>query len=158
MKKITLQKTHALLENLAEYVKTEVATKKEVDEKIGKNDAKIDKLADYVMTEVATKMELAEKIRNNDSKIDKLAEYVMTEVPKKAEIDQLTDYVMTEVAKKSEVDEIKTDVKELKQKMDIIITGQDKQAKQLEDLKTEQITTNATLLRHEKRITLLEQK
>ena len=105
MKKTTPEKTHTLLEKLAEYVMNEVSTKKEVDEKIGK----------------------------------------------------LTEYMKTEVAKKSEVNELRTDVKDLKQKVDIIITGQDKQAKQLDDLKTEQTAFHSALLRHEKRITVLEQ-
>ena len=52
MPKITPEKTHSLLEKLAEYVMNEVSTKKEVDGKIEKIDSKIDKLAEYVMTEI----------------------------------------------------------------------------------------------------------
>ena len=55
MAEITLEKNHALLEKLAEYVMNEVSTKQEVDEKIGKVDTKIDKLAEYVLNEVPTK-------------------------------------------------------------------------------------------------------
>ena len=73
-------------------------------------------------------------------------------------LEQLAEYVMNEVAKKSEVDEIKKDVKNLQQKVDIIITGQDKQAKQLDDIRTEQVSTNSAILRHEERMTTLEQK
>ena len=73
-------------------------------------------------------------------------------------LEQLAEYVMNEVAKKSEVDEIKKDVKNLQQKVDIIITGQDKQAKQLDDIRTEQVSTNSAILRHEERITILEHK
>ena len=100
---------------------------------------------EYVMTEVATRKEV-------DKKIGKLTEYVVTEVAKKSEVNGLRTEV---IGLKTELNDFKSDVN---QKMDILITGQDKQAKQLEDLKTEQIATNATLMRHEKRITFLEQK
>jgi len=70
-------------------------------------------------------------------------------------LEKLAEYVMNEVATKSEVNEIKKDVKDNKQKISIIIDGQDKQAKQLDDIKTEQIATNSALLRHEERIAAL---
>ena len=87
--------------------------------------------------------------------LEKLAEYVMNEVSTKSEVNE----IKTEVNKiKIEVNEIKKDVNNLNQKVNIIITGQDKQALQLDNIRTEQVATNSALLRHEKRITVLEQR
>ena len=106
------------------------------------------------------------------SLLEKLAEYVMTEIPlikeelnKKADKSEINELKIDVNELKIDVNELKIDVTELKedvnnlkQKVDIIINGQDKQAKQLDDLKTEQVATNSALLRHEERITDLEQK
>ena len=45
-----------------------------------------------------------------------------------------------------------------KQDIQLILDGMDTQAKQLDIIRTEQMATNAALLRHEKRITSLEEK
>ena len=93
--------------------------------------------------------------------LEKLAEYVMNEVPRKSELNELrTDFsgLKTEFnGLRIEVKEVKEDVKDLKQKVNIIITVQDKQAKQLDEIKTELVATNSSLLRHDERITFLEQ-
>ena len=101
MSDITLEKTHALLKKLAEYVMNEVATKKELVQKADKNDF---------------------------------------------------------IVLKQDVDEIRQDVKENKKKLNIIIDGMDTQIKQLDIIRTEQVATNVALQRHEKRITVLEEK
>ena len=50
MSEITVDKTHALLEKLAEYVVTEVATKKELAQKAGKKDLeKLEKKVDTLI-------------------------------------------------------------------------------------------------------------
>lgn len=93
--------------------------------------------------------------------LEKFIEYVTTEVPTKKEINARLDKIEQELhqkADKSEVNEIKKDVKDNKQKINIILNGQDKQAKQLDDIKTELAATNSALLRHEQKITALEQK
>ena len=112
MAKITQEKTHALLEKLAEYVMSELPTREEIQNELNQK---------------------ADKTEVNEIK---------TEV----------------IGIKIEVNEIKKDVKDLSQKMNIIINGQDNQAKQLSDIRTEQAATNSALLRHEERITALEQK
>ena len=101
MSDITPEKTHALLERLAEYVMNEVATKKELNQKADKNDF---------------------------------------------------------IVLKHEIDKVRQDVKENKAILNIIIESMDAQAKQLDIIRTEQAATNAALLRHEKRITVLEEK
>ena len=78
--------------------------------------------------------------------LEKLAEYVMSKLPTREEM-------QVELEKKAD----KKDVEEIKQKVDLIINNLDKQAKQLDDIKTEQISTNSALLRHEKRIEALEE-
>ena len=67
MEKITLEKTHTLLERLSEHVMNNIATKQELDEKtrhldvkIAKLDEKIDRIAKYVLIEspiIHTKLE-----------------------------------------------------------------------------------------------------
>ena len=101
MSDITPEKTHALLEKLAEYVMNEVATKKELEQKADKNDF---------------------------------------------------------IVLKQEIDKVRQDVKENKAILNIIIESMDAQAKQLDIIRTEQTATNTALLRHEKRITALEEK
>jgi len=90
--------------------------------------------------------------------LEKLAEYVMDKIPT---IEKKFD----QKANKSDfaglaqrADEIQQHIKENKQKLNIIIDGLDAQAKQLDIIRTEQAATNAALLRHEKRISALEEK
>ena len=70
MAKTTPEKTHALLEKLAEYVINEVSTKKEVDDKIGKVDEKIERLRKYIENEVPTKIEFYEELNKKADKKD----------------------------------------------------------------------------------------
>ncbi len=94
--------------------------------------------------------------------LETLAEYVMNDVAKKSEVNEIkteVNEIKTEVNEiKTEVNEIKNDANDLKNIMNIIITGQDKIVKELDVIRTEQVTTNSALLRHEKRITALEEK
>jgi len=130
MEKITLEKTHALLEKLAEHVMNHVPTKQEVD-------AKIDKLAEYVMNEIPTKREVDAKIGSVDEKIDRLANYVLNEIPAiKKELEQKAD----------------------KKDVQTILEGKDEIIKQLDIIRTEQIATSATLDRHEQRLDVIEAK
>ena len=100
-------------------------------------------------------------IQKTHALLENLAEYVMTEVAKKSEVYELrTDFngLRTEVnGLRTEVNEVKTNVNNIQQKVNIIIDGQDKIVKELGDIRTEQIATNSALLRHEKRITALEE-
>ena len=85
------------------------------------------------MTEVSTKAEVNQKIAQVDEKIDKLADYVMNEVSTKMEFHELKD------------------------KVDTIIDGMDKQAQQLDNIRTEQLAFNHGFNRLEKRVEKLEQ-
>ncbi|NIA12271.1 MAG: hypothetical protein GWP10_21770 [Nitrospiraceae bacterium] len=73
--------------------------------------------------------------------LERLAEYVMTKIPK---IEQKLDKLELEKADKRDIR--------------LILDGMDAQAKQLDIIRTEQVATNAGLLRHEKRIRALEEK
>jgi len=92
--------------------------------------------------------------------LEKLAEHVVTKVPTREEIitkeefSKAIDYLHGELYKKAD----KKDVEKIKQGMDTLLGGMDAQAKQLDIIRTEQVTTNAALQRHEKRITALEEK
>jgi chromosome segregation ATPase len=143
MSEITPEKTHQLLERLADYVMTEVSTKTEVNQKISQVDEKIDKLADYVMAEVSTKAEVNQKISQVDEKIDQLANYVMNEVPTKREIDE-------------RLERVEKDIGEVKQNVNLILEGMDAQAKQVEILKTKQTAFNHGFSRLEERVEKLE--
>ena len=73
--------------------------------------------------------------------LEKLAEYVMNKIP---DIEEKLDKMKQEKADKRDIQ--------------LILDGMDAQAKQLDIIRTEQAATNAALLRHEKRITALEEK
>ena len=88
--------------------------------------------------------------------LEKLAEYVMNEVPTRREMNELpTKHEMYEALEKKAD---KKDVEKIKQGINTLLNGMDAQAKQLDIIRTEQVTTNAALQRHEKRITSLEEK
>ncbi len=77
MAETTPEKTHTLLEELTEYVKNNVPTKQEVDDKIGKQDEKLgnlevrlDRLTDYVLNEIPTKREMKEELEEKADKKD----------------------------------------------------------------------------------------
>jgi hypothetical protein len=70
MSEITPEKTHALLEKLANYVMAEVSTKTEVEQKILKVDEKIDKLVEYIITELPTRREIDVKLEEKADKDD----------------------------------------------------------------------------------------
>ena len=127
----TVKKTHELLERLADYVMTKVSTKDEVDQKINQVDTKIDKLADYVMNEVPRK----------------------DEVPSKAEFQSLAGKVGSLEDKVNSI-ESKTDA--LGEKVDTLIDGMDRQAQQLEIIRTEQTAFNHGFNRLEERVEKLE--
>jgi len=76
-----------------------------------------------------------------DITLEKMAEYVVTKIP---EIEQKLDKIEQEKADKHDIQRI--------------LNGMDAQAKQLDIIRTEQAATNAALLRHEKKITDLEEK
>ena len=52
----------------------------------------------------------------------------------------------------------KLDEKADKKDFQMLLDGQDKIIKELDNIRTEQVATNSALLRHEKRITALEEK
>ena len=135
MTKITLEKTHSLLEKLTNYVMNDVPKKNETD-----------KLADYVMRELPTRQEV-------DGKIDKLAEYVMNEVPTKKELNHSLKTLQIVLDQKAD----KKDVDEIRQDLQIIINGMDKQVQQLDIIRTEQVAFDQAFNRLEKRVEKLEQ-
>ena len=92
MTEITLEKTHALLEKLSEYVMRELPTRREVDNKV-------DKLAEYVMNEVALKNDVPTK---ND--FNAAIRTIQTALDQKAD--------------KKDVDEIKHDLQIIMNGMD----------------------------------------
>jgi transcriptional regulator of heat shock response len=152
MNKITPEKTHALLEKLADYVMTEIPAIKEKQEN----------LADYVMTEIPA---IKEKQEN-------LADYVMTEIPAiKEKQENLADYVMTKIPAIEEkheklADYVVTGFQAIEEKLDQkadkadvrkILDGLDSQGKQLDIIRTEQAATSHAINRMDKRIANLEQ-
>jgi hypothetical protein len=107
------------------------------------------------------------KIKPEDTHmlLEKLVEYVMSEVPTKKDMNSKFEQVDSKFAKvNSRFDQIENRLASLEEKkadkkdVQNIINILDKQAKQLDDLKTEHVATNSALLRHEERITDLEQK
>ena len=107
------------------------------------------------------------KIKPEDTHalVEKLVEYVTNEVPTKKEMNSKFEQVDSKFAKvNSRFDQIENRLASLEEKKadkkDIqnIINILDRQAKQLDDIKTEQAATNSALLRHEERITALRQK
>jgi polyhydroxyalkanoate synthesis regulator phasin len=141
MTKITIEKTHSLLEKLTNYVMNEVPKKSETD-----------KLVDYVMNELPTRREV-------DGKIDKLAEYVMNKVPRKDEVPSKAEfqYLAGKVdSLKDKVNTIEGKTDALGEKVDTLLDGMDRQAQQLEIIRTEQTAFNHGFNRLEKRVKKLE--
>ena len=91
--------------------------------------------------------------------LERLAEYVMNEVPTRKEMNAHFVQLEAELqTTKIDIQEIKMDLRETGENIGSILNGMDAQAKQLDIIRTEQVATNAALLRHEKRITALEEK
>ena len=86
--------------------------------------------------------------------LERLAEYVMNEVPTRREMNSRFEQVERRFERIEKELESKADKKDIQ----LILNGMDAQAKQLDIIRTEQMATNAALLRHEKRITALEEK
>ena len=120
MSEITLEKTHALLEKLAEYVMKEVPRK----------------------SEVPTKEEMNARFAQVDARFEKIEH----------RIDRLTDYVLTEIPGIKDQLEQKADKRDIQ----IILNGLDKNAKQLDIIRTEQVAFNHAFRRLEKRVEVLE--
>ena len=100
--------------------------------------------------------------------LEKLTEYVMNEVPRKADVptkkemnerfekmdarfeqmDRRFGGVAKELANKAD----KKDVERIEKKIDKLIEGMDSQAKQLDIISIVQLSTSATLDRHEQRL------
>ena len=118
-----------------------------------KTHALLEKLTHHVMTEIPVRKEMDDKIAKIDEKVDMLANYMMKELPTRQEvdgkIDKLVEYVMNEVA-------TKTEFQELKDKVDTIIDGIDKQTQQLDIIRTEQIAFDHAFSRIDKRVEKLE--
>ena len=104
MSEMSLEKTYALLEKLAEYVMTQVATKQEVND---------------------LRHEMNEKFETKADKID--------------------------------VDRLGQKVNQLDNKVNLILEGMDAQAKRLETLTIENMSTSRTLNIHEDRLGELEE-
>ena len=152
MAEITLEKNHALLEKLAEYVMNEVSTKQEVDEKIGKVDTKIDKLAEYVLNEVATKKEVDEKFQKVDENFQKVDENFQKVDGKFQKVYDAIWNVKEELDQKAD----KKDVEMLKNNLRELLDGQDAMVNQLDIIRTEQYAFNAAFTRLEERVESLE--
>ena len=78
--------------------------------------------------------------------LEKLADYTMSELPTRKEMDEKLD----QKADKKDVDEIRQDLQ-------IIINGMDKQVQQLDIIRTEQVAFDQAFNRLEKRVEKLEQ-
>ena len=90
--------------------------------------------------------------------LEKLAEYIMNEVPTRQEVNARFENIDARfVQLEMRLDKLEQE-KADKQDIQLILDGMDAQAKQLDIIRTEQAATNAALLRHEKRITALEEK
>ena len=93
--------------------------------------ALLEKLAEYVMnevprkSEVPTKQEMNERFEQMDSRFEQVED----------RIDRLADYVLTEIPGIKDQLEQKADKRDIQ----IILNGLDKQAQQLEIIRTEQV-------------------
>jgi hypothetical protein len=93
------------------------------------------------------------------SLLEKLAVYVMNEVPRKEEVPTKHDLNVAIQAIQTALDQKadKKDVEKLEGKVDTLIDGMDKQAQQLDIIRTEQLAFNHGFNRLEKRVEKLEQ-
>jgi len=93
--------------------------------------------------------------------LEGLAQYVMSEVPTKQEVErrfQQIDRRFQQIEGRFVNVENELEKKADKSDIQLILEGMDTQAKQHDIIRTELSATNATLLRHEKRLTTLEER
>jgi len=151
------------VKNLAEYVKNEVPTKKEMDERFDKVDERFENVDDRFENVDDRFDKVDERFENVDDRFDKMDdrfdkmddrfEKVDDRLDKTDDrLNRLTNYVLKEIP------DIKNKLEEKADKKDIqtILNGQDQIMKQLDIIRTEQVATSATLDRHEKRLEVLE--
>ena len=142
MSEITVEKTHALLEKLAEHVMNETPTKREMTSRFEQVEAKMNARFEPIEADIRqmkadiqqTKVDLQQtKVDLRQTKVDV----------------QLT---------KLDVHQIKDDVQQTRRDIKSILNGLDSQAKEHEIFRLEQAAISKTLDRHENRITALEEK
>jgi len=128
MSEITLEKTHALLEKLAEYVMNEVPTKRDDNTRFAQIDSRLDKV-DSRLDKVDSRLDKV------DSRLDKVDSRF-------AQMEYRLERLELEKADKEDIQ--------------TILTILDKQAHQLEIIRTEQIAFDHAFMRLEKRVEVLE--
>ncbi len=74
--------------------------------------------------------------------LEKLAGYVMNEVPRKNEVASKDELIAIRDELKTDINELREDVQEVKGNVNSILDGMDKQAKQLDIIRTEQAAFN----------------
>ena len=134
MPEITLEKTHALLEKLAEYVMNEVTRKSEVPtrQEMDAGFAKVDERFAKVDERFAKVDECFAKVDTRFAKVD----------TRLAQLEYRLEKIELEKADKKDIQ--------------TILSGLDKQAKQLDIIRTEQVAFNHAFRRLEKRVETVE--
>ncbi|MBN1560790.1 hypothetical protein JW998_11105 [candidate division KSB1 bacterium] len=133
MSEITLEKNHALLEKLAEYMMNELPTRSEVDAKLA---------------------QLREELRRTASK-EELAQ-LREELSRTASKEELTE-LRIELTRKASIEQLDKLRVEMNQKLDQLLQGQDAQAGQLADLRLEMAAVSKTLDVYNDRLGALEE-
>ena len=129
MDKITLDKLHSLLQSLAEFSMTELATKQVVEQTTNEMNSRFE-LIEADIRQV--KADIQEMKANNRLTRDDVQQ---------TRVDLL---------------QTKDDVQQIKRGVGKILDGMDAQAKQLDIIRTEQVAYSKAIDRHEERITALE--
>ena len=137
MSEITLEKSHALLKKLAEYVmneaprKSEVPTKQEMNERFEQVDARFAQVDERFAQVDERFAQVDERFEQVDERFERMARVLADKADKK-------------------------DIEVVQQKLDKLLEGMDSQIMQLDIIRTEQYATSATLDRHEQRLEKLE--
>ena len=144
MSEITLEKSHALLKKLAEYVmneaprKSEVPTKQEMNERFEQVDARF--------------AQVDERFAQVDERFAQVDERFAQVDERFEQVDERFERMARVLADKAD----KKDIEVVQQKLDKLLEGMDSQIMQLDIIRTEQYATSATLDRHEQRLEKLE--
>ena len=96
-------------------------------------------------------------LEKTHSLLEKLADYVMNELARKNDVASKDELIAVKDELKTDINELREDVQNIKGNLNIILDGMDKQAQQLDIIRTEQAAFNHGLNRLEKRVEKLEQ-
>ena len=157
MSEMTPEKTHQLLEKLAEYVMNEVPRKSEVASKeelgvVRQELGSVKQGLGSMKQELGSVKQDLGSVKQDLGSVKQDLGSVKQDL---GSVRQELGSVRQEL--KTDINELREDVQNIKGSLNIVLNGMDKQAQQLEIIRTEQASFNHAINRIEERVEKLEQ-